>query len=67
MIRAILQALPPEEREANERDVLSNSAAIASASGGILGFGKVSAEEVTILQRIGEELTLAREDSQPRS
>ena len=65
VIRAILQAQPPEEREANERDVLSYSAAIASASGGILGFGKVSAEEVTILQRIGEELTLAREDSQP--
>jgi hypothetical protein len=64
VIRAILQGQPPEEREASERDVLSYSTTIASASGGILGFGKVSAEEVKILQRIGEELTLARETSQ---
>ncbi|HEY1294086.1 MAG TPA: hypothetical protein VGJ60_13495 [Chloroflexota bacterium] len=63
VIRAILQGQPPEEREANERDVLSYSTAIASASGGILGFGKVSAEEVMILQRIGDELALARQTS----
>jgi uncharacterized membrane protein YqiK len=54
-IGAILQARPSEEREASQRDVLSYSMAIASASGGILGFGKVSPEERSVLARISEE------------
>jgi hypothetical protein len=55
-IRAILQARPPEERESNERDLLSLCTAIASASGGIVGFGAVSEEERQILAHISEEL-----------
>ncbi len=59
-IRAILQAQPTEERTAGERDLLSLATAIASASGGIVGFGAVSAEERRILQQITEELDRAR-------
>jgi hypothetical protein len=55
-IRAILQARPPEERESSERDLLSLCTAIASASGGIVGFGAVSDEERHILAHISEEL-----------
>jgi hypothetical protein len=56
-IRPMLQAASPGGREAGTRDLLSYSAAIASASGGILGFGKVSEEERQLLARITEELT----------
>lgn len=55
-IRAILQARPAEERESSERDLLSLCTAIASASGGIVGFGAVSEEERHILAHISEEL-----------
>jgi hypothetical protein len=54
-IGAILRARPSEERVASQRDLLSYSVAIASASGGILGFGRVSAEERSVLARISEE------------
>ena len=37
-IHAILQAASPEVRATSERDLLSRCAAIASASGGIMGF-----------------------------
>lgn len=37
-IGAVLQARPAEEREASRRDLLSYCTAIASASGGVLGF-----------------------------
>ncbi len=56
LIRDILQALPTDKREADRRDLLSYSTAIASASGGILGFGKVSQGEQQVLARITEEL-----------
>ena len=59
-IRAILQARPPEERESSERDLLSLCTAIASASGGIVGFGAVSEEERHILAHISEELEKSR-------
>jgi ADP-ribose pyrophosphatase YjhB (NUDIX family) len=59
VIGAILQALPPDEREGGTRNLLSYSTAIASASGGILGFGKVSQAEQRVLARITEELQRA--------
>jgi hypothetical protein len=59
-IRAILEARPPEERESSERDLLSLCTAIASASGGIVGFGAVSDEERQILAHISGELEKAR-------
>jgi len=55
-IRTILQAQSPEARAASERDLVSLAAAIASASGGIVGFGAVSEEERQILARIRSEL-----------
>jgi hypothetical protein len=55
-IGAILQARPLEEREATGRDLLAYSVAIATASGGILGLGKVSPGERRVLARITEEI-----------
>jgi hypothetical protein len=56
VIGAILQTRPPEERAVSQRDLLAYCSSIASASGGILGFGKVSAEEERLLARISQEL-----------
>ncbi|MGH9836796.1 MAG: hypothetical protein ACRD9Y_27530, partial [Blastocatellia bacterium] len=42
VIGAMLQALPPDQREAQKRDLVSACARIAEATGGVLGFGKVS-------------------------
>ena len=55
-IVAILESEPEAQREAERRDLLSYSAAIARASGGLLGFGAVSAEERKVLERIAQEL-----------
>lgn len=55
-IRTILQAQPSDVREASEKDLLSLATAIASASGGIVGFRTVSDEERQILAHINEEL-----------
>ena len=58
-IGAILQAQPPEMRAASEKDLLSYCTAIASASGGIMGFRTVSDEERQILGRISREFEKA--------
>lgn len=55
-VRTILQGRSPEERATSERDLLSLCTAIAAASGGILGFGAVSADERKILARIAGTL-----------
>lgn len=55
-IGTILQARSQEERESSERDLLSLCTAIASASGGIVGFGAVSEGERRILAQITREL-----------
>jgi hypothetical protein len=55
-IGAMLEGRPAAERDASQRDLLSYCSAIASASGGILGFGKVSDEERQLLARISQEL-----------
>jgi tellurite resistance protein len=65
-IGAILQARPPEEREASRRDLLSCCTAIASASGGIVGLGKMSPQERKVLARISQELEHTRDpDARP--
>jgi hypothetical protein len=51
-VRVILEGRPSEERDADQRDLLSRLMAIASASGGLLGFGKVSSQEQEVLARI---------------
>jgi len=56
VIGAILQALPSDERDSRTRNLRSYSTAIASASGGILGFGTVSQAEQRVLARICDEL-----------
>jgi hypothetical protein len=56
VISAILESRSREEREADRRDLLSYSLAVASASGGILGLGKVSREEERVLARLTREL-----------
>ena len=55
-IRTILQAQPADVRAASETDLLSLATAIASASGGIVGFRAVSEEEREILAHISREL-----------
>jgi hypothetical protein len=64
-IRAFLDARPAEEREASQRELLSLSTAIASASGGVLGFGAVSAEERALLARLSSELERAHGPGKP--
>jgi hypothetical protein len=59
-VAAILQARTSDERESSQRDLVSRLTSIASASGGILGFGKVSAEEQRVLTRVSEEIERAR-------
>jgi tellurite resistance protein len=56
----ILRARPVHEREASQRDLLSRCAAIASVSGGLLGFGKVSPAEQDVLARISQALGESR-------
>lgn len=55
-IGAILEAAAPEVRAASEHDLLSLCTAIASASGGIMGFRAVSNAERQILERITQRL-----------
>ena len=56
VIGAILRARTAEDVEASRRDLLSTSLAIASASGGVMGFARVSAEEREVLARLTAEL-----------
>jgi hypothetical protein len=58
-IRTILEAGPSETREAGQRDLLAHLTTIASASGGILGFGKVSPQEQEVLSRVTAEIQRA--------
>ena len=55
-IRAMLESRPDAERQAAEKDLLSYLTSIASASGGVLGFGAVNDEERAVLARITQEL-----------
>jgi hypothetical protein len=64
-IGAILEGQPAAEREAAGRDLLAYSSAIASASGGILGRGKVSDAERQLLRRLSEELESRRGSTSP--
>jgi len=66
VIGAMLQARPLQEREASQRDLLSYCSAIASASGGILGFRIVSDEERQVLARISQELERAHGSGKQR-
>jgi hypothetical protein len=52
----MLAARPDAEREAGHKDLLSYLTSIASASGGVLGFGAVSDQERAVLERVTREL-----------
>jgi hypothetical protein len=56
VIRAMLSALPPDRRAASLKDLVSYSTTIASASGGILGFGSISTDEAGTLKKLAAEL-----------
>lgn len=60
LISAMLQALPPEEREADKRDLVAYCTRVAEVSGGLVGFvglgGRVCREERELLERIAAEL-----------
>jgi hypothetical protein len=56
IIGDLLQAMPAQERQTNTQSLFSYCTRIASASGGILGFGpKVSAAEQALLEQIAAE------------
>ena len=59
IIRAVLTAWPEEKRRAFEVSLPAYATEVASASGGLLGFGSISAEERTALQRVAREITEA--------
>src|SRR5262245_47456817 len=56
VIVALLKARSDAERATSEQDLLSFCMAVADASGGILGLGRVSAGEKQLLARIASEL-----------
>jgi hypothetical protein len=66
VIAAILQTRPPDERDASQKDLVSRLTSVASASGGILGFGKVSAEEQQVLSRITQQIERAHQKQATR-
>ena len=55
-IGAMMASRPESERAASEKDLLSYLSSIASASGGVLGFGAVSDQERAVLARVTQEL-----------
>lgn len=52
----MLESRPDAEREASQKDLLSYLTSIATASGGVLGFGAVNDEERAVLARVTQEL-----------
>ena len=63
VISALLQTLPPEQREISKRNLVSYCAKVAEVSGGMLGFlgssRRVCTEERKLLARIATELELS--------
>ena len=67
VISALLEALPPEERENSKRDLVSYCAKVAEVSGGFIGFlgsrRRVCTEERELLARIAAELESSHQES----
>ena len=59
-IGAMMASRPEAERAASEKDLVSYLSSIASASGGVLGFGAVSDQERAVLERVTQELGKTR-------
>ena len=60
LIRAILDSSPAQTDNLSADDLVKYSEEIASASGGILGIGRISAEERALLSSIAEGLNARR-------
>jgi hypothetical protein len=58
-IRTVLQHQSFSERERYVRNLLKQCIDIAAASGGVLGFGKISKSERDVLDRVRRELDAA--------
>ena len=57
LIGVMLQALPPEKREAAGRDLVAYCTQVAKVSGGMLGFtDKISDDERVLIEHIAAEL-----------
>jgi Tellurite resistance protein TerB len=62
LMGAMLRSLPPDQRDTQKRDLISASARVAEAAGGVLGFGnKVSKDEQEVIARITAELERSHE------
>jgi hypothetical protein len=60
LIRAMLDSASEHARDVNESDLVKYCEDIAAASGGILGFGRISVEERTLLSSIAADLKARR-------
>ena len=63
IIRALLSYQREENRETLANDLKDACAKIASASGGILGFGAISGQEQAVIERVTAEIQKAHEDA----
>jgi hypothetical protein len=59
-ISAMMASRSETERAASEKDLVSYLSSIASASGGVLGFGAVSEQERAVLERVTAEIGKTR-------
>jgi hypothetical protein len=60
LIRAMLESASAPAGELNADDLVKYCEEIASASGGILGIGRISAEERALLSSIAADLSARR-------
>jgi tellurite resistance protein len=63
VIRAMFPTLPEEDRRGIEENLPAYASAVAHASGGVLGLGKVSREERAVLEKIAREIGDAHRDA----
>ena len=63
IIRAVFTAWPKEKRRDFEVSLPAYATAVASVSGGLLGFRSISAEERAALQRVAREIADAHADA----
>jgi DnaJ-domain-containing protein 1 len=66
VIRSIMETLPAEERTAGADSLVDFCKNVAAASGGILGFGKISEDEKEVIERIAAELEKSHQDEARR-
>ena len=61
VLKDVLAGRPEAERDKGKDDFVSAVEAIATASGGFLGIGRVSAEEREVIRKVAAELAKAHE------